>query len=177
MGSLEASPPRERGINVDDVTGQDPDGNLSVTVDRGHRVVRFVVNRAEGVRTPAELETSARRAYRSALIAQVRDGEQPLSGQSPRTAVATPAMRVPRSRELLERHRIRGETAQSGERRQRTGAEAGHSDNNCVQVQLVTASSRGVIDADPGWLRQATASQVSQSVQQAFARAYEERDR
>jgi len=161
---------------VNDATGQDPDGNLTVTVDRDHRVVGFVVNRADAVRTPEALEASARRAYRAALVAQVREGGRVSSGDRVRTAVATPAQVVPRSAALLQRHRIRSESSLHGRSRQRN-PEVGRSHNLCVRVELVPASSRGVIDADPGWLRQASASQVSQSVQQAFTRAYDRRER
>lgn len=160
---------------MDGATGQDPNGNLSVTIDRGNRVVGFVVHRTDAVRSPAALEAAARSAYRAALVAQVRDGDPVSSSDQVRTAAATPARLVPRSATLLQRHRIRGETTLRDQRTRRPAPEVGESDNQCVRVELVPASSRGVIDADPGWLRQATASQVSQSVQQAFARAYDRR--
>jgi hypothetical protein len=162
---------------VTHATGQDPEGNLTITLDRDHRVVGFVVNRADAVRTPEALEASARRAYRAALVAQVREGRGASSGDRVRTAVATPAQVVPRSTALLQRHRVRSETSLHGRRTRQHTPEVGQSDNLCVRVELVPASPRGVIDADPGWLRQATSSQVSQSVQQAFARAYDRRER
>jgi hypothetical protein len=160
---------------VDDATGQDPDGTLSVTVGPTNRVVRIEVHRADAVRTPEALEAVARLAYRSALVAQVRD--TPVTPQpGPRTAVATLARAVPLDLSQYESHQIRGQVKRSGGPR-RPVAEVGHSDNGCVWVELVPASSRGVIGADPGWLSQATASQIGQSVHQAFERAYEERDR
>jgi hypothetical protein len=61
--------------------------------------------------------------------------------------------------------------------RAQTGLVTGESDNRCVSVTLDAGGSAGQVVSDPGWLVQATPSQLSTSVTEAFDSAYRKRDR
>lgn len=56
------------------------------------------------------------------------------------------------------------------------GPTTGVSENNCVTVVLDIASSHGTVDADPGWLSQASRTNVGRAITEAFHDAYRKRD-
>ena len=155
-----------------------PDSPVSVTVTPSHRVGDLTVHAPDAVRTPAALDAAVQQAHRRAVVAAT--SVSPVSGQQTDARPvpkATGATLISRRQDLLDRHRIRVETTAGGRRPRRPGPALGVSDNECVRVELLPGSSRGVVDADPGWLSQATASQIGQAVGQAFHHAYDERDR
>ncbi len=152
--------------------------DVSLTLDQDHRVVAVDLHRVDAVRTPAALDEAVQRAYRQAVVEQSRD-LAPASapeGRRPQ-AVATTPRRIPRSAELLGRHRIRNDVRAAGGPTGRPRDGVGVSRNGCVRVVLLPASPRGGVEADPGWLSQATATHISQAVQEAFRAAYDEKDR
>lgn len=157
-------------------TGTDPERSLIVSVDPTNRVERVHVSDVERVRTPAELRSALGAAYTNALderLARTR----PVDTDKPRPVVARTPVRVrPVTPEMLNRHRIR--TDQGGRRPtvRRWRQEFGASDNDCVTVALPPASSSGEIDADPGWLQNATAANLGVAITQAFTAAYRRRD-
>lgn len=60
--------------------------------------------------------------------------------------------------------------------RAQTGPVTGESDNRCVSVVLDAGGSAGRVASDPGWLVQATPTQLSTSLTEAFDSAYRKRD-
>lgn len=55
-------------------------------------------------------------------------------------------------------------------------APTGHSRNECVEVRLDPASSRGrIVHLDAGWLAQATPARLESALVEAFENAYEKR--
>lgn len=154
--------------------------SLRVTLDPAYRVVGVEVLRPDDVRTPERLSEAFTAAYRAAVVDETRtvaptaSASTQRAGQRP-AAVATLASYVPPSAELLQRHRIRTESA-GLPRRRHPGAVVGRSRNECVTVELPPAATRGVLDVDAGWLAQASASHIGDAVTEAYQHAYSERD-
>ncbi|WP_205475243.1 hypothetical protein [Nocardioides sp. SYSU D00038] len=158
------------------LTGTDPEGSLRVTLDPTHRLVSLEVLRIDRVRTPDGLDAALAGAWRDALVSRLGAQSAAGTGGARPVPTAEPVRRIGPSRELLERHRIRTEEHLSGRPRRRPGPVTGRSRNECVEVHLPPASSRGRVEALPAWLAHATATQVSAAVAEAFADAYSERD-
>lgn len=155
-----------------------PSSPVTVTVTPSHRVAGLTVHEADAVRTPPALDAAVQQAHRRAAAEAATSTPLPARPNADRPRpVATGPTRISRRQELLDRHRIRIETTAGGRRPRGPRPAVGVSDNECVRVELLPGSSRGVVDSDPGWLSQATASQIGQAIAQAFSRAYDERDR
>jgi len=149
---------------------------IDVDLDEAHRVI--------GVRIaslPDELRESSAldRAFRDALahrLAADRPAaplERDASGRPVVRRVELPAWRP--LRELVAEAARQGQTPPTRRSEPLPGGESGTSDNDCLTVVLDTTGQGGSLTADPGWLRQATATHVAAAITQAFAAAYQER--
>lgn len=156
-------------------SGTDPTGSLRVTIDGSRRVVQVEVLRADGVETPAGLDSCVTGAYRAAVAARrpKRDGERRVRP----VAVSTHAVAPPLRPDSYDRHQIRDASrADRARRRAPFGARVGRSANDCITVTLPPASSLGRVEADTGWLMNASATAIARSVTEAFLAAYSEMD-
>ena len=152
----------------------DPTGSVTVAIDADNRLVGVVVNRVDGIRTPADLTTAVSTAHRIAVVdgyvaalAGLADGctaggafDGPQARAPPRAAQPARGARPVARRWAPGRH---------------VGIVTGASDNDCVSVELVVAQPVGVVGAEPGWLANAAANHIAAAVVQAFRRAYQER--
>lgn len=157
-------------------TGTDPTDSVSVTIDSSRRVVQVEVMKASGVDTPEALDSCVTGAYRAAVAA--RRPKREAGGRRERpVAVATLAVAPPRTPESYDRHQIRDASrADRARRRAHFGPRVGQSANECITVTLPPASSLGRVDADAGWLMNASSTAIARSVTEAFLAAYSERD-
>lgn len=151
----------------------DPTRSVTVSIDADNRLVGMVVNRADGVRTPAALAKAVSTAHRIAVV-ETYVAATPASPTAPRPVARSSVRRPVHRPELLDRHEVRAES-RAGGRASPVGPASGTSDNGCVWVELVIAQPAGVLDAEPGWLANATAHNIAAAVVQAFRRAYQER--
>jgi hypothetical protein len=165
-------PERPLGPPVADAT--DPTRSVTVSIDAHNRLVGVVVNRADGVRTPAELATALSTAHRIAVVETYAAATSRTPGAA--RPVARTSFRRPVHRpELLDRHEVRPQAHAEGRRARPVGTVTGTSDNECVWVELGVAQPVGVCGAEPGWLANAAAHHIASAVVQAFRQAYQER--
>jgi hypothetical protein len=156
---------------------------IEVEVDSGYRVVRVVLNDADdSLRRPDALSAAFDDAYTRALLGEAArqdaladrpapSGERRAAGPVLRERPAAPTPHHEPRWDLI--NAVSGADLDGG-----TLQPVGSSDNDCVHVRLDPGSSRGhLVDVDPGWLRQATVANLTAAIQQAFAHAYEKRDR
>lgn len=165
----------------------DPGEAVLVSLDaRGRLAGVQMSGLPDELRRPEALATAVDRAFRRAVLAgrppRARsDGPPPPARRAP----AHPPRPVRQDRSglgpsaaTLERERVHAADRLTGS----TPAEpdltpTGMSANECVRVVLHPASSNGRVEVDAGWLSQAPAPKVAAAVTEAFAAAYERRDR
>lgn len=153
-----------------------PGDSVRITIDGSNRVTHVHVLDADAVSTPEALDDAVQQAYRAALAARRTPAdatrrERPVARTIRLTAPAlTPG--------AYDRHQVREATrVERTAPRGTPGTVVARSDNECVTVTLLPASSRGHVAADPGWLRTARSEAISRAVTEAFTTAYAERDR
>ena len=159
------------------MTSNEPGDSVRVAIAPPNRVAHVHVLRAEAVTTPAELDAAVRAAYRVALAERRRTPDGPARRERPvaRSIRLTVPALTPGS---YDRHQVReASRTERAVSRGNPGVVSGRSTNDCVTVTLAPASAAGRVDADPGWLRTATATSISRAVTEAFVAAYAERDR
>jgi hypothetical protein len=148
-------------------------GSIAVAVTEDGRVLTVMLQRLpDSLRRPEPLAAEFARALAEAHGSRLPD---PAPGTERVTAnrVVMPPRRP--LRELLEEQTARRRPAATGPSRALLGTARGVSDNGCVTVELDASGPGGRPEVDPGWLTQATASQVAAAITQAFADAYRER--
>ena len=157
--------------------GTDPSGAVTVTIDPTNRVTAVRLSNDERIRTSAGLAEAFESAYSAALanrLKRSRAARPPRPATRPRAVATRPVFRRP-TPEQLQRHRIRTETPRTAARSS-PGQVVGVSANDCVQVTLAPAQSSGTVVADPGWLANASPSNIASAITEAFHAAYVERD-
>lgn len=159
--------------------GTDQAGAITVTIDPTLRVTGVQIHKIELVRPPRSLADVFKEAYGAAVASgKPKPKTMPESSDRPRpVATAAPiTARVSRD-EALHRHRIRRELQLAPDRpRFGSGAAEGVSVNKCVTVAIPAARAVGTVTADPGWLQNASASNVANAIVEAFTEAYARRD-
>ena len=162
------------------MTGHDATGSLAVTLDAGNRVSHLTLLAVPDVlRQPASLAAAVDHAFRQAILLRLRSSRRHRPGPGALTAREPRRPAVDRPAPDLRPGRGPSETVL------RAGTAppdhdltpVGVSDNTCVTVTLDAAGSNGRVEAEPGWLAQASAAHISSALLQAFRAAYERRDR
>ncbi|TNM40487.1 hypothetical protein FHP29_10595 [Nocardioides albidus] len=154
---------------------------LQVDLDADLRVVSAsFAHLPDELREPTALDAELQRAY----LAAVAEGRPTASrsigpdGRAHAARVTAPPRRPMRElvAEALRDLEEHGAPPRDDHRVVPIGGEQGESDNQCLSVVLDASGAGGRLDADAGWLRQASASNVAAAIQQAFAAAYQRRD-
>lgn len=165
----------------------DPGEAVLVSLDaRGRLASVQMPGLPDELRRPEALATAVDRAFRRAVLG---DHRPPARSHVP----PPPARRAPanRPRPVRQDRQGLGPSAATLERQRVHAADrltgiapsdsdltpTGVSANQCVRVTLDPGGSNGRLDVDPGWLSQAPAQKVAAAVTEAFAAAYERRDR
>lgn len=160
---------------------QDATSAVEVTIDPTDRVtaVRLIAE-VPVIRRPQGLRDAVEEAFRAARRARLNalgvfDQESTARGR-PRAEAPSRSIRTVENwmgtgwqpdPSSLRPHRF--DTSDFG-------PTAGVSANNCVTVSLDIASSHGTVDAEPGWLSQATRTNIGRAITEAFHDAYRKRD-
>jgi hypothetical protein len=158
--------------------GNDPDNALTITIDPTLRVSAVNIHAIDKVRQPSALAKACKAAYAAALAARLPRMEPGGGGRAAPRPVANggPIAFVTRPGDLLHRHRTRRESRLDASPAFGSREATGVSSNGCVAVDLPPANSFGSVTAEPGWLLNATASNLAKAVLEAFTDAYTKRD-
>jgi hypothetical protein len=165
----------------------DPSEGVLVSLDtRGRLAGVQMSGLPDELRRPEALATAVDRAFRRAVLAEHPsrargDGPPPPARRGP----ANPPRPVREDRSglgpsaaTLERQRVHAADRLTGIAPAEPDlTPTGLSANECVRVTLHPAGSNGRVEVDAGWLSQAPAQKVAAAVTEAFAAAYERRDR
>lgn len=161
----------------------DPTGSVTVTIDPTNRLTGVAIGALpEELRESSALSAAVDHAFQAAILERIRLAKGP-------AAEANQRRRIPTARRLEKRWRPLDNILESGRpfvapdfaaartrRHQVVRAVRGISDNQCVAVTLDLGGSRGELEFDPGWLRQARATNIAAAITEAFTDAYQNRD-
>ena len=150
------------------VSAGDPTGTLTVTLDPTNRVATVsCLHLDDSLRTPGALDGAVRAAFVQASLQRIRESE---AGRQAENRLTRPTpLRVERPpKRRLDDVLQSGRTPEPpdfeqslAQLRRETGAAEGVADNECVTVTLDAGGSAGTVAADPGWLGNATGTNVA----------------
>ena len=158
--------------------GTDPGNSLTVTIDPTLRVTGVQIHRIDAIRPPNSLPELFKAAYAAAVAAR-RPQQPPQESAAtarPRPTAEPVTISTAPTRERLNRHSIRRKRQFNPQPRFGFRAATGTSHNQCVTVALPPASPAGPVAVEPGWLQNASASNVARAIVEAFNDAYTKRD-